>query len=111
MCSSLAFERMLLCYPIGPHDGQSKEKRRPLARRRLHPKLPLMGGHDLLTNCQSHPGSGIFLPGMETLEHLKDARGVLGVEADAIISHRNPPILAFFDRRDMNLRRLLLAKL
>ena len=66
--------------------------------------------HNLLTDRQAHAGTRILFFGMQALEHLKDALGMLRVNTNPIIPDGEDPYPIPLLSRDMDAWRLLITK-
>src|SRR5205085_4707836 len=85
---------------------QSKFESRSLPGLRFHPYPAALSFDDLLADRQADSAAGIFSPGMQALEDRKDHVRMLGINADAVVGHREHPFLACLAGTDMNLRRI-----
>lgn len=61
---------------------------------------------DFLGNGQSHARTGELRASMETLEEQKDSLGMLEVDPNAVIAHRESPFALYLLRGDVHARRL-----
>jgi hypothetical protein len=48
---------------------------------------------DFLANGQPHPGTRVFIPGVQPLEDDKDALGKLLIQADTVVRDREQPLV------------------
>ncbi len=64
--------------------------------------------HDALTQRQADPGAFILFSCVQSLKDLKDALALPGVNADAIVRHREHPFIIRLPRRDVYVRRRVL---
>ena len=78
---------------------------------RLHPDAPAVTLHDLLADGQADACAGILFSGVQALEDDKDALGILGIDADAVVADGKDPFTSLLFSRDMNPGRLLTAEL
>ncbi len=61
--------------------------------------------HHPLADRQPHPRAGVLVPPVQPLEDLEDPLPVLGRDADAIVAHREDPLLTGPLGRDVDARR------
>src|SRR5258707_2457803 len=66
-------------------------KRRPISGLRLHPDAAAVSLDDTLGDDQAHARPGILSGRVKPFEYLEDPRGVLRLDADAVIAHREHP--------------------
>ena len=80
----------------------SEEERRPLPRLALEPDAAVMPLQDLLDDSKTDACSRILLLSMQTLEHLEQLVGVLGVDAYAVVLDREDPIASLAAGRNID---------
>src|SRR5206468_7185881 len=78
---------------------------------RFGPDAAALAFDDLLADSQDDAGSRVFLLDVQALEDDEDPRGVLGIEADAVVADGEDPLVAFAPGRDMDEGRGLAAEL
>src|SRR5262249_52747798 len=81
------------------------------ARLRLGPDPAAVALDDLLADREADPGPGVAVPRVQALEDDEDPLRVPHLEADAVVSYRDDPLLAFAVRLDPDVRRILPAEL
>src|SRR5438876_10579894 len=89
--------------------GDREVERCPLSWAALRPDAPAMAFDNLLANRQANTRAGVLPAGVQALKDAKDTLGILRVEANAVILHREPPGVALRLDSDMHLRRTLTA--
>ncbi len=65
--------------------------------------------HDFFANGQPYAGAGVFSAGVEPLEHLKDALGILRLNADPVILNGKSPLISIRFGSDADFRPALVA--
>ena len=90
--------------------GKIEIKSGPCPRGRFHPDVTAVPLHDLFTDGQADTGAGIFISAVEPLKDNEDALLVLRRDADAVILHRQEPVVFPDLGRDVNPGRLLAAE-
>src|SRR5580658_6945295 len=83
-----------------------KEKGRSFTRRGFDPDSSAVTLNHALANCQSDAGAGIFPVTMEPLENTEDYLLVMGIDADAVVPHREAPRGALAGGRDVDFGRI-----
>ncbi len=66
--------------------------------------------HNPLADCQTDPGSLVFISAVQPLKDDEDAIEILMVYSDTIVANRKDPILIIFLYPDMNFGRCLSVK-
>ena len=69
-----------------------------------------MGRHDAGTDGEADAGALGISTGSRPLEHLEDAGVILAIDADALVSHMNEPLVGAALAPDVDLWRFLAAK-
>ena len=64
-----------------------------LSRLRFHPNAPIVPLHNALAERETYTCSGILIGRMQPFEQPKNTLSVLGLNADAVIAHREQPAL------------------
>ena len=82
-----------------------------MARLRFGPDAAAVALDNLFANGQADAGAGIFFLGMQALEDLKDAVGILRIKADAVIPDETSHSSPFLPGRKMNPGGLVVVKL
>ncbi len=81
---------------------QREAERASFAGGRLYPNLAAVLLDDSLAYCQANAGARVFLATVQSLEDHKHLLVVLRGDTDAVIPHREEPLLAVAPAADMN---------
>jgi len=63
-----------------------------------------IGLDDAFAQRQANAGARVFGMGVQSLEDLEDPQVLFGINADAVVGHREMPVLALPHRRDVDAR-------
>src|SRR5262249_20631605 len=85
-----------------------ENERAASAVRGLDPDPSAMAVDHLLAYREADPGTGVFIPGMQPLEHHEDTLEVLLLDADTVVGDRKTPFAFQVLEADVDAHRLVL---
>src|SRR5262245_50265541 len=84
---------------------QSEIKNGAFAQLRLHPNFAAVQVDNFFAHRESDAGAGVILAVLQALKDEEDSVGVFSINANAVVLHREQPLVSLGLAADVNLRR------